>query len=251
MVNRAELLDFCAHLLEPSQFKDYCPNGLQIEGRTEVKKILLGVTANQAMIEHALNHEFDTILVHHGFFWGKNYGELVGLRLQRARPYLEHDLNLMAYHLPLDAHPSIGNNAQLAKKLGLKDVHFETLDGQPGLLAIGRLEPLLSADDFATRIEQELKRTPLYVGHSPMIETVAVCTGAAQTYLEKVYDLGVDAFVTGEHSLASIELARESGMHFFSAGHHATERYGIMALGDAITQAFDVTCEFLDVENPA
>jgi len=250
----ADLVQYCDNILESAQFKDYCPNGLQLEGSTEVKKIITGVTASQALIDAAIKNKADVLLVHHGFFWQGESPNIVGMKKRRIKRLLEADVSLVAYHLPLDAHPVLGNNAQLASILDLEVEGRFGGAGSQGIAMHGRIGDKLASNDFAQRISVALNREVLHIApdsnENPSIQTVAWCTGAAQSYLEKAVELGVDAFITGESSEQTTHIARECGIHFFAAGHHATERYGVKALGEHLAQHFDVNQQFIDIDNP-
>ncbi len=248
MVNLFELESYTNTLLAIEDFRDYCPNGLQVEGRHEVKKIVAGVTASQALIDSAVDAGADALLVHHGFFWRNENPVIRGMKRARIKTLLDHGISLLAYHLPLDAHPELGNNAQLAAKLGLvTEGRFG--DGELGFW--GRLSQPSSAQALAITIDQALERMPLLAGDEEKnIETVAWCTGAAQSYIEGALELGVDAFISGEISESTVHFARETGLVYFSAGHHATERYGVQALGRRLVDEFGLDYEFIDINNP-
>ena len=249
MVVRDELVEYLAGLLGIDQFDDYAPNGLQVEGCGEVNHIVGGVTASQALIDAAVEREADALLVHHGFFWRGEKPSVVGMKRRRIQALLDVGINLLAYHLPLDAHKELGNNVQLGQRLGLKVLGSY---GQPVPLALyGELEQPLSSDEFCQQIAIVLKRHPLHITtHARAISKVAWCTGAAQSYFESAATVEVDAFITGEISAQCTHIARELGIDFFGAGHHATERYGVMALGEHLSQQFGLTFEFVDIDNP-
>ncbi|WP_235937525.1 Nif3-like dinuclear metal center hexameric protein [Marinobacter caseinilyticus] len=235
-----------AEWLEPDRFQDYCPNGLQVEGKSGIRRIVTGVTASQALIDAAVAASADLILVHHGYFWKGEDQCIRGMKRARLKTLLSQDINLVAYHLPLDDHPVYGNNCQLAKVLGIGDA--APLDG---LVWSGKLPAPLSVGEFTEQIEARLGRAPLHVGAGPdRIERVAWCTGAAQGYIGKALDAGVDAFISGEVSEPTTHTARECGIHYFAAGHHATERYGVQALGEALAEKFGVEHRFIDCDNP-
>lgn len=250
-VSLHELMTELNAQLKPEQFKDYCPNGLQVEGRSEVKKIISGVTACQALIDAAIANNADALLVHHGYFWRGEDQTVTGLKKSRIQKLLEHDVSLIAYHLPLDVHAEFGNNVQLAKLL---DIEIESDMGKQNnhpIGLIGKLKEPLSFDQFAKLLTERLHREPLAVcGKTDQISTVAWCTGAAQAYIELAIDKGVDAYITGEVSEPTVHIARESGMHFYSAGHHATERYGVQALGNHLAQLFSIEHQYIDIDNP-
>jgi dinuclear metal center YbgI/SA1388 family protein len=250
-LDRQRLIGWLDQLLQSSKIRDYCPNGLQVEGRERIAHIVTGVTASQALIDEAIALGADTLLVHHGYFWKGENERITGIKRERLKALLKHDINLIAYHLPLDLHPELGNNARLADVLGLEVIGPLKADDiwSPG--NIGRLRQPMSASAFAAWIAESLDRTPLHIGEDEdIIETIAWCTGAAQSYLQQAIDAGVDAFVTGEINEPAVHLARETGTHFFAAGHHATERYGVQALGQHIENEFGVRVTFVDIDNP-
>ena len=249
VVLREDLRVYLDTLLEAVRFRDYCPNGLQVEGRGRVGRIVCGVTASQALIETAIERGADALLVHHGWFWKAEDGRVTGFRKQRMARLLAHDINLFAYHLPLDAHAALGNNAQLALRLGW------TVTGNFGEQDIGFVgvppAPTL-AGDLAQQLERVLGRAPLLIGDPKHpVARIAWCSGGAQDYFEVALATGADVFISGEISEQTVHLARETGMAFIAAGHHATERYGVMALGAHLAEKFGVDCEFVDIDNPA
>ena len=251
MVHMKELVNYCDDLLEVYKFSDYAPNGLQVEGKAEINKIVTGVTASQALIDAAVEAQADALLVHHGFFWRGEAPNVVGIKRRRLARLLRNDISLLAYHLPLDAHAEIGNNAQLAKVLGLRVEGRFGCEAGDELAMYGQLPTPVSAAEFSQQINKALGRTPLHInGESDVIKKVAWCTGAAQGYLEKAATLGVHAFISGEISESTTHFARESGVHYFAAGHHATERYGIKALGEHLSDKFGLVCDFIDIANP-
>ena len=239
-------------LLQPARFKDYCPNGLQVEGKPVVSKLVSGVTASHALIEAAIVARADALLVHHGYFWRNENPALVGIRKNRIKLLLANDISLLAYHLPLDVHASLGNNAQLGKLMQARVKAAIGRPGEPELVAIGELPEPVSGSEFAALLGNSLQRTPLWVsGARAQIKSLAWCTGAAQNYFELAIAAGVDAYVTGEISEPSAHLARESGVHFFAAGHHATERGGVRAVGDYLAAKMQLSHQFIDIDNPA
>ena len=243
----SQIQNYTQELLCVGQFKDYCPNGLQIEGKPEVQRLVSGVTTNQALIDAAIDLQADAIIVHHGFFWKNEASPIVGLKKNRIKALLDHNISLLAYHLPLDAHPTLGNNAQLGRVLGLQSVKFF---GEQNLIAQADT-PSLTVADWAKRLTQALGRTPLLIGDAERkIKRIAWCTGGAQSYLEAAIDAGADAFITGEASESIVHLARESGVAYFAAGHHATERYGIQALGAHLADAFQLWHQYVDIDSP-
>ncbi len=250
MVELQKLVSHCDELLDVDRFRDYAPNGLQIEGRARVSKIVTGVTASQALIDAAINAQADVLLVHHGFFWKGESSRITGLKRKRVSALIENDMSLLAYHLPLDAHEQLGNNAQLAALLG---IHVDGRFGRGGedIAMHGHLECELRVDEFASLIKNALGRGALHLpGESKKIKRVAWCSGAAQDYIEQAYELGVQAFISGEVSENTTHFARESGVHYFAAGHHATERYGVQALGRHLADVFDVDHQFVEIDNP-
>lgn len=238
-------------LLRPNDFRDYCPNGLQIEGRSEITKIVSGVTASQAFIESAIAEKADAVFVHHGFFWQGEKAEITGIKKQRVKALLENDISLLAYHLPLDAHPEYGNNVQLGSLLDFKitDELFPKFKSKVG--SRGELLQACSPLELKQRIQTTLNREPMYVaGKSDIITSIAWCTGSAQNYIERAHDCGVDAYLTGEVSEQTVHFAREAGIHFFAAGHHATERYGVQAVGKYLAEKYSIEHVFVDIDNP-
>ena len=252
MVTRQQLFEVLQATLQPWQIKDYCPNGLQVEGKTQIHKIVTGVTASQALIDAAIEKGADALLVHHGYFWKGEPEPLVGMKKRRIQALLAHDINLFAYHLPLDIHPELGNNAQLAKRLGIVIERGLEEGNKTSVAMAGRLEQPMVAEDFAVKVEQVLGRKPLLhtAGDKP-IETIALCTGGGQDFIDMAGTQGIDAYLSGEVSERTIHSSRELGIHFIAAGHHATERYGALALGEYIASELDVEVEFVDIDNPA
>lgn len=244
----SELNDYIGRLLEISRFRDYCPNGLQVEGRAEIKRIATGVTASQRLLEAATVWGADAILVHHGYFWRNEDATVTGIKKRRVAHLLLHDINLLAYHLPLDAHAELGNNAQLALLLGLQP---QGRFGEQDIAWHGELQQSMTLKQFAENISQALQRTPQVIGDGEKkIKRIAWCTGAAQSYFEQAVALGVDAFLTGEISEQNVHVALETGIAFIAAGHHATERYGVKALGEYLQQQFGLEHRFFDMDNP-
>lgn len=245
---RAELQNYLDLLLEASRFKDYCPNGLQVEGRAEVRRLVCGVTASQALIDAAVALDADAVLVHHGWFWRGEDGRITGMRKQRLAALLAHDLNLFAYHLPLDCHAEFGNNAQLARVLGWRtEGHF----GDNDIGSIGVPEEAAGAGAIAAHVAQRLGREPLLVGDPVRpVRRVAWCTGAAQGYFEQAIAAGADLYLSGEISEQTVHLARECGVAYLAAGHHATERFGVQSLGHHLEERFGIEARFVDIDNP-
>jgi len=249
MTNLDDLVTYVDDMLEVEHFADYCPNGLQVEGRLEVRKLVSGVTACQALLDAACEHKADALLVHHGYFWRGEDARVVGMKRQRLQTLLQTQMSLLAYHLPLDAHPVYGNNAQLGERLGF--VAEGQFGGEPAVGLYGHLTEAMPASRLARHIEQVLQRPPLHIsGDTSVIHSIAWCTGAAQGYIEQAIRLGVDAYVSGEISEQTVHIAREAGIHYFAAGHHATERYGVQALGAHLAAHFGLEHEFIDIPNP-
>ena len=243
----ADLICDLNALLTPENYHDYAPNGLQVEGRPEVTRVVTGVTACLALIEKAVEKKSDLLLVHHGWFWKREDPRITGLKGRRVRTLIAADLNLAGYHLPLDDHPELGNNALLGKALGLEET------GRFGDMALGRLGVTapVTVRDLAQRITEKLHRAPLIVGpQDNVIRRVAWCSGAAQDMIEEAAACGCDAFISGEISERTTHIAREAGITYFAAGHHATERFGIRALGEWIAREKGLEVEFVDIDNP-
>lgn len=235
-------------LLEPDAFADHAPNGLQVEGRRELRLLVSGVTASLALIDAAIDAGADALLVHHGLFWRGQDGRVVGWMRRRLARLLAHEINLFAYHLPLDAHPTLGNNAQLGARLGL------AADARFGAQSLGFIGPAAdrSVDALSARIAGVLGRLPTVVaGDGRPLARVAWCSGGAQGYFESAIAAGADAFVTGEISEPQAHLARETGVAFLACGHHATERYGAPALGGHLAAQFGIAHRFIEIDNPA
>lgn len=243
-----ELENIVNQQLNSSSFSDYAPNGLQVEGRAEIAKIITGVTASQALLDEAVKRNADAVMVHHGYFWKNETAVIKGMKRNRLRTLLANDINLFGWHLPLDAHPTLGNNAQLAALL-----EIETRGEIMPLVLWGELTQPVSGEAFAQRIAEKLGRQPLHCGDNApeMIRRIAWCSGGGQGFIDNAAAFGVDAFVTGEVSEQTIHSAREQGIHFFAAGHHATERGGIKALGEWLAQHYGLDVTFIDIPNPA
>ncbi len=249
-MQKKQLLQFLDTLLKPEEFKDYCPNGLQVEGTENIKTIVSGVSACQALIDKAIELKADAILVHHGFFWKGESPVLTGMKARRIKHLMQNNINLIAYHLPLDCHKQFGNNIQLAKLLNFKDLKSFSVDGQQDLLWTGKVEKNFSPEAFNELISQKLKRKPLIEWTNTNIKNIAWCTGAAQDFIFQAIDLGCDTFITGEVSERTIHIARENQINFVAAGHHATERYGVKALGTHLAETFSLAHFFIDIDNP-
>ena len=247
-MQRTELQSYLDSLLDCGRFHDYCPNGLQVEGRSEIRRVICGVTASLELLEHAVEIGADAIIVHHGWFWRSEDPRVTGIRRRRLGLLLAHDINLFGYHLPLDGHPELGNNAQLARLMGW---HVEGPVADQPLLLLGRPEHPQSAAEMARMVAARLAREPLLVGdESRRVERIAWCTGGAQDYFEQAINAGADLYVSGEISEKTVHLARESGVPYMAAGHHATERYGIRALAAYLTLHCGLEAVFVDIDNP-
>lgn len=252
MAQLKSIVEYCNDLLNVNEFRDYCPNGLQVEGRSEVNSIICGVTACQDLIEAAIEKQADVLLVHHGYFWKNEDVTITGIKRKRIQRLLEKGISLLAYHLPLDAHEVYGNNITLAQRLGIKVTGCELQGAAKGLLWNGELEEETAAEDFATKINQGLNRQPLHLpaASNKPIKSVGWCTGGAQHYIEDAAAMGLDAYISGEVSEQSFHLAKELDIHYFAAGHHATESYGVQALAEHLAGQFNVKSEFVDIANP-
>jgi dinuclear metal center YbgI/SA1388 family protein len=252
MASAQTLLQCFDDLLQPEKFRDYGPNGLQVEGKGEVVRMISGVTASRALIERAVAAKADAIFVHHGLFWRGQDGRVTGWMKQRLALLLRHDINLFAYHLPLDAHPELGNNAQFGRKLGLL---AQGRFGEQDLGFLGASENtdgFDSADTLARHIEQRLGRSATCVGgDGRRICRIAWCTGGAQGYFESAIAAGADAYVTGEISEPQAHYARECGVAFVACGHHASERFGAPAVAAHVAAQLGVEHHFIDIDNPA
>jgi len=248
MTSIGEISQYIESILEIDRFPDYCPNGLQVEGGGEIRRVIGGVSASRDVLAAAAARQAELVLVHHGLFWKGDSAVITGVKRQRLGLLLQHDINLLAYHLPLDAHASLGNNAGLGEALGL------VVDGRFGHHDVGMLGHLPtseSAIEFAARLGRALGREPLHIaGTERPVLRVAWCTGGAQSWLDAAADTGADAFVTGEVSEQTWHTAMERGIHFFAAGHHATERFGVQRLGAHLAAHFGLEFEFVDVANP-
>lgn len=251
-VARAALLASFDALLQPSLFRDHGPNGLQVEGKAEVRKIVSGVTASLALIDAAIAVKADALFVHHGLFWRGQDGRVTGWMKQRLARLLAHDINLFVYHLPLDAHPQLGNNAQLARHLGVElDAAVQGRFGDQSLGFMGSCTPT-TVGEWAVHVQRTLGRAVTVVGEQARpVQRVALCSGGAQSYFEPAIAAGADVFVTGEISEPQAHYARESGVAFIACGHHASERYGAPAVAGHVAQQLGLVHEFIDIPNPA
>lgn len=249
----AELTGYLDAYLQPQGYRDYCPNGLQVEGSSRVTRLATGVTACQRLLDEAIEWGADAILVHHGYFWRGESPCLVGMKRRRIAALLANEVSLLAYHLPLDGHPELGNNARLGQLLGLELERQEPL--QPEVAGsvgnVANLPEALAAGDLVARLQDITGRDALHVGDSTAaVSRIAWCTGGAQSYIEAAVAAGANMFVTGEASEQTVHVAREEGIHFVAAGHHATERFGVMALGEHLAEQFPLEHRFIDIDNP-
>ena len=247
-MQRSELENYLDSYLDARRFRDYCPNGLQVEGRGQVSTIITGVTASLALLQAAAERGADAVLVHHGYFWRGEDQRVTGMRRERLALLLKCDINLFAFHLPLDAHAEVGNNVQLARELGLP---CTGTFGEQGLGAYADLPTPLSIAALSARIAARLQRLPQVIGDEHrLVRRVAWCTGAAQGYLEDAARAGADVYISGEISEQTVHTAREIGVAYIAAGHHATERCGVRALGEHLAARFHLRHEFIDIANP-
>ena len=244
------LVEEAQRYLNAPRISDYCPNGLQVEGRPQVLRIVSGVTASQALVDAAVEAEADVLLVHHGYFWKGEDPCITGMKQRRLKTLLANDISLLAYHLPLDLHPEVGNNVQLARQLGITVEGPLEPDNPRTVGLIGSLVESLSPRDFAWRVQQVLGREPLLVEGPEMIRRVGWCTGGGQGYIDQAIAAGVDLYLTGEASEQTFHSARENRISFIAAGHHATERYGVQALGEYLARRFAIEHRFIDCPNP-
>jgi dinuclear metal center YbgI/SA1388 family protein len=249
-VERNALAQFLANELQVARFRDYCPNGLQVEGRKEIKRIISGVTACQALLDEAVRLEADAVLVHHGYFWRGEDMRVIGQKFQRLKTLIDNGISLFAYHLPLDSHPVLGNNAQLAKLFGI-EVTGRFGEDDLGWLGKSPAGNAVTVGQLAAHISATLGREALMIGDADhQVDTIAWCSGAAQNMLGAAIEAGASVYISGEISEPTVHLARESGVAYLACGHHASERYGVQALGRLIAQEFGVEHQFVDIDNP-
>ena len=248
-IERDRLADYLSDWLEIGRFKDYSPNGLQVEGKAHIQRIAVAVTATHEVIQQAANWGADALIVHHGWFWRGEDSRVVGYKHRRMRALIMADINLFAFHLPLDVHPEVGNNVCLGRVM---DWPTPLLQGEQQLIARADLVDAISADALQQHLQDRLARPVLVVGAVERpIRKLAWCTGAAQDMIQAAADLGADAFISGEISERSTYLAREIGLCYFAAGHYATERYGVQALAEHLQSQFPLQCRFIEDPNPA
>lgn len=251
-MNRDELGHYLADLLTVDRCQDYCPNGMQVEGRPSIQHIVTGVTACQALLDRAIELEADAVLVHHGYFWKGEPVVVTGMKKRRLQTLLQHEVSLFAYHLPLDIHPRLGNNAQLARLMDWPEPEVLAAIEPQGVVMTSTLITSMTADQLAQQLEQRLGRSLFCAVHEQQqVRKIAWCTGGGQGFIDAAATAGCDAFITGEVSEQTIHSAREQGIAFYAAGHHATERYGIQALGEHLAERFGIRHTFVDIDSPA
>ena len=251
-MKRSDFELFLNNVLTPDKIKDFCPNGLQIQGSDTINKVITGVTATQALIERAIAEQADALVVHHGYFWKNESYVIRGMKHKRIKALLDHNINLFAYHLPLDIHPELGNNAQLAKLLNIKVTGPLELNNPMSVAIQGEFATHKTGVDFAQDINLALSRECLHIAppSDKPIKTIAWCSGGGQNYIELAAEQGIDAFLSGEVSEQTTHVAREMDIHFFAAGHHATERYGAKALAEYMNESLAISATFIDIDNP-
>lgn len=253
MLTPKALADYCDTLLSADDFQDYCPNGLQVDANTPIERLIAGVTACQALIDQAIDHKAQAILVHHGYFWKGESQPLTGMKGRRIQSLYQHGISLIAYHLPLDAHPKLGNNRALADLLDLKITGALYPEEKHPVGNITHTSPI-AASDLGDKIAAALGRAPLHIpatNPNRTLQKIALCTGGAQDMIEQAALMGCDAFISGEISERTTHMAREMGVDYFAAGHHATERGGIMRLAEHVSEHFGIDTQFIDIDNPA
>ena len=251
MAKLQDIIQWCDQTLKSPEFKDYAPNGLQIEGRTEVRKILAAVTASQDAIDAAIRENADLLLVHHGYFWKGEAYPITGMRGKRIKSLIQHDISLLAYHLPLDSHPSLGNNAAIADLLKLERIEALDPSERHPIGNIGYLNQPMPVEEFKKFVSEKLKFDAIHLpADKTMIEKVGFCTGGAQDFIVKAAEQDCDAYISGEVSERTFYEAKELGVHYFACGHHATERYGVQRLGQAISEQFDIEYVYFELNNP-
>lgn len=252
MATRDEIIDFCDTLLAIDSFTDYGPNGLQVPGAAEVTKVASGVSAHRELLQRAVDAGAQLVIAHHGLFWDFHPRALSPAMAERLRIALTHELSVAGYHLPLDAHREIGNNVLVARALGFEpaDEPFGVVKGAP-IGCVGTHAEGVPADELARRIRETTEREPLHFAFgSERVHRIGVVTGAGSSEIHAAIELGLDALVTGEPAEHVMADAREGGIHFFGAGHYATETFGIKRLGELIAERFGVEHEFIEVPNP-
>lgn len=251
MVKLSDLIQWCDRTLKTAEFKDYAPNGLQIEGKAEVKKILCAVTASQDAIDAAIHQQADLLLVHHGYFWKGEPYPITGMRGKRIKSLIQHDISLVGYHLPLDSHPILGNNAAIADILALENIEALDPTERNPIGNIGYLKQPMSAEAFKAVLTEKLGFNTIHLpAAKTQIQKIGFCTGGAQDYIEKAAAQACDAYISGEVSERTFYQAQELNVHYFACGHHATERYGVQRLGKAISEHFNIEYSYFELNNP-
>ncbi|WP_374252703.1 Nif3-like dinuclear metal center hexameric protein [Acinetobacter brisouii] len=251
MAQLQDILQWCDQTLISSEFKDYAPNGLQIEGKAEVKKIVCAVTASLDAIDAAIEAQADLLLVHHGYFWKGEPAPITGMRGARIKKLIQHDISLVGYHLPLDAHPSLGNNAAIAELLELENIQALNPNDRHPIGNIGYLKQAVSAEAFKQQLSDVFNREIIHLpSTTEKIQKIGFCTGAAQDFITQAAEQGCDAYISGEVSERTFYEARELNVHYFACGHHATERYGVQRLAQALSKQFDVEAIYYEQGNP-
>ncbi|WEV49659.1 Nif3-like dinuclear metal center hexameric protein [Acinetobacter sp. ESL0695] len=251
MANLNDIIQWCDQTLKTQEFKDYAPNGLQIEGKQDVKKILCAVTASQDAIDACIAEGADVLLVHHGYFWKGEPYPITGMRGERIKKLIQHDISLIAYHLPLDAHPSLGNNAAIAELLKLENIQPLDFNDKHPIGNVATLKSSISVSEFQTLLKNNINPNILHLSaQREMIQRIGYCTGAAQDFISKASEQLCDAYISGEVSERTFYEAKELNVHYFACGHHATERYGVQRLGKAIAEQFGITYHYFEQDNP-
>jgi dinuclear metal center YbgI/SA1388 family protein len=251
MAHLSDIIQWCNQTLKASEFKDYAPNGLQIEGKAEVKKILAAVTASQEAIDAAIAQGADALLVHHGYFWKGEAYPITGMRGQRIKSLIQHDISLIAYHLPLDSHPTLGNNAAIAERLGLKNLEALNPTERHPIGNIGYLDQAMTPEAFKDFVSAQLKFDAIHLPATrETIQKVGFCTGGAQDFIHQAAEQDCDAYISGEVSERTYYEAKELNTHYYACGHHATERYGVQRLGQAISEQFNIEYSYFELNNP-
>lgn len=251
MITKEELSLYVQQLLSCDRFNDYAPNGLQVEGKEQIKRICTAVTASEDAITQAIEWGADALLVHHGYFWRGEAQTIIGMKRNRIYKLLCNQINLFAYHLPLDCHPALGNNACLAKLFEVDMVHMHRAGGTDNLLWSGKMAQAMGHNDFSEYLSKKLHRTPLFIkGSEKPVSHIAWCSGGSQDFIEEAFRLGADTYISGEISERTFYQATELAINYYSCGHHATERYGIQALGKHLASQFELEHLFIDSDNP-
>ncbi|PVZ86830.1 Nif3-like dinuclear metal center hexameric protein [Serratia sp. S1B] len=251
MAQLQDILQWCDQTLLSSEFKDYAPNGLQIEGKADVKKIVCAVTASLDAIDAAIEAQADLLLVHHGYFWKGEPAPITGMRGTRIKKLIQHNISLVGYHLPLDAHPSLGNNAAIAELLQFENIQALNPGDRHPIGNIGYLKQAVSVTAFKQKLAEVFSREIIHLpSTTEKIQKIGFCTGAAQDFITQAAEQGCDAYISGEVSERTFYEARELNVHYFACGHHATERYGIQRLAQALSKQFDVEAIYYEQDNP-